>query len=143
MINRMHHTGFVVADMEKAVEFYRDVVGLKVEKQYERTGAPIDQVVGYEGTHISIALLTAGGGHILELIQYLNPLPAPRPTSERSVIGASHVCFQVDDIEKAFQRLKKGGATIMNPPAEITPGRVACYLRDPDGNWVELLQADE
>ena len=28
----------------------------------------------------------------------------------------------------------------MNPPAAISEGRVACYLQDPDGNWLELLQ---
>ena len=28
----------------------------------------------------------------------------------------------------------------MNPPAELAPGRVACYIQDPDGNWLELLQ---
>ena len=38
MIKDMHHTGFVVSDLERAVEFYRDVIGMEVTTRYERTG---------------------------------------------------------------------------------------------------------
>ena len=34
------------------------------------------------------------------------------------------------------------GAKKLNPPKELAPGRTACYLQDPDGNWLELLQLD-
>ena len=73
MINRLHHTGFVVSDRDKSVAFYRDVVGLELIAEYERVGPGIDAVIGYEDTHLIIANLDLGGGHILELIQYLNP----------------------------------------------------------------------
>ena len=143
MIKKMHHTGFVVTNLEKAVQFYQDVVGLEVLSRYERIGPGINQVIGYDDVHLQIALVRAGGEHALELIQYLSPSPAERPTAERNVQGATHLAFQVDDIEKTFQRLVENGARKMNPPAELAPGRVACYLQDPDGNWIELLQLQE
>ena len=31
----------------------------------------------------------------------------------------------------------------MNDPANVAPGRTACYLQDPEGNWVELIQLEE
>ena len=49
----------------------------------------------------------------------------------------------MDDIEAVYRRLSENGARIINPPAVIAPGRVACYLADPDGNWVELMELSE
>lgn len=143
MITGMNHTGFVVRDLERAVAFYRDVIGLKVVATRERQGKPISQVVGYDNAHLKIAILSAGDGHLLELIQYVNPPGAARPSSERSVIGASHLAFTVDNIEETFRNITERGGIKLNPPAEVAPGRKGCYLQDPEGNWIELLEVRE
>ena len=143
MIKGMHHTGFVVSDLDAAVQFYQDTIGLKIRKRYERTGTPIGQVVGYEHAHLKIALMGAGADHTLELIQYMSPPPDERPTEERAVLGGNHLAFLVDDIEATHQTLVRGGATALNPPAEVAPGRKACYMQDPDRNWIELLEVNE
>ena len=140
MIKRFHHTGFVVQDVDKAIAFYRDIVGLEVANRYQRTGHAIGQVVGYDDAHLEIAILESKGEHILELIQYVNPPPGARPTQERSVLGGTHLCMLVDDIDETFRKLTENGAVAMNPPASVAPGRTACYMQDPDGNWIELLE---
>ena len=142
MIKALNHTGFVVSDRDAAVAFYRDIVGLRVISEYERQGPGVDQVVGYDGTELKSAVLDIGNGHILELIQYIKPEPHPRPSSERNVMGAAHLALEVDDIHETFDQLVNGGAQALNPPAELAPGRIGCYLQDPDGNWLELLQLD-
>jgi len=38
MITRMNHTGFIVADLDKSVEFYLNVMGLKMVREVERNG---------------------------------------------------------------------------------------------------------
>ncbi|MCH2320434.1 MAG: VOC family protein [SAR202 cluster bacterium] len=140
MVQKLHHTGFVVKNVEESTAFYRDVVGLSLIRAYERMGTGIDQVVGYENAHLSAAILDIGGGHILELIQYVNPRSEDRPTEERNVLGATHLALLVDDIHAMYARLAEKGGQVMNPPAELEPGRIACYLQDPDGNWIELLE---
>ena len=139
----MHHTGFVVEDVDRSVEFYSEVVGLQVMGRGEREDGPISQIVGYEHSHIKTATLGIDreGGHILELIEYVSPVSAERPTQERAVLGASHLAFNVTDIEGTFQRLLDNGAIKLNAPVEVGPGRSACYLQDPDGNWIELIGA--
>ena len=127
-------------NVEESTAFYRDVVGLSLIRAYERMGTGIDQVVGYENAHLSAAILDIGGGHILELIQYVNPRSEDRPTEERNALGATHVALLVDDIHAMYARLAEKGGQVMNPPAELEPGRIACYLQDPDGNWIELLE---
>ena len=140
MVQKLHHTGFVVKNVEESIAFYRDVVGLSLIRAYERMGTGIDQVVGYENAHLSAAILDIGGGHVLELIQYVNPRSEDRPTEERNVLGATHLALLVDDIHAMYARLAEKGGQVMNPPAELEPGRIACYLQDPDGNWIELLE---
>ena len=115
MIKALNHTGFVVRDRDAAVAFYRDVVGLSVISEYGRRGPGVDQVVGYQGTELRSAVLDLGGGHILELIQYISPAPAERPSEERNVLGAAHLAFEVEDIEETFRRLERGGARVMKP----------------------------
>ena len=143
MIIRMNHTGFVVRDLSKAISFYTDVIGLRLVDERQRIGRPISNVVGYENTHLKIADLDMGGGHILELIEYLNPIAEARPTDQRSVLGGSHLAFEVDNIETTFRQLINNGAKKLNLPVQVAPGKKACYLQDPDGNWIELLELTE
>lgn len=139
MITGLNHCGLVVKDLEKSVAFYRDVVGLTLADRRERTGGPISQILGYENTHILIADMKFGQ-HTLELIQYVNPAGQQRPTEERNVFGASHIAFEVDNIQETYQHLVSNGGQKLNPPVEIVPGKKGCYLQDPDGNWIELLE---
>ncbi len=145
MITDMNHTGFVVNDLERSVAFYTNTVGLNLVRRAEGDGGEISRLLGYEDTRIKVAVLGIDddGGHVLELIEYVNPASASRPTSERAVLGASHIAFNVTDMDATFDRLIAAGATKLARPVEMAPGRVACYLQDPDGNWVELLEIDE
>jgi catechol 2,3-dioxygenase-like lactoylglutathione lyase family enzyme len=88
-------------------------------------------------------LLSSGADHLLELIQYVAPTPAERPTAERRVLGAGHVALVVNDIQEACARVVAHGGALLNPPAQLAPGRVVCYLQDADGNWLELIQFGE
>ena len=89
MIKDFYHTGFVVKDLEKSTEFYRDVVGLQVVRTAEREGHGISQLVGYENAHLKVVLLNAGNGHELELIQYISPTGADRLSEERATPNSS------------------------------------------------------
>ncbi|MDA0770462.1 MAG: hypothetical protein BZY79_04215 [SAR202 cluster bacterium Casp-Chloro-G4] len=140
MITGMHHTGFVVSDLERSIEFYRDVVGLTLKDTREREGGPISHILGYENTSLKIAELNYGDGYMLELIEYVSPGGSPRTTSERNALGASHIGFTVDDIFATYEHLVAHGGQKLNPPIEIVPGKKGCYLQDPDGNWVELVE---
>ena len=65
VIRGINHAGFVVRDLEVAVKFYEEIVGLRVQDRLERTGALISQVVGYDDAHLKIAKMAAEGGGAL------------------------------------------------------------------------------
>ena len=140
MITRINHTGLVVREMDRSVAFYRDALGMEVVDTRERNGGAIEHLVGYSPCHLKAVDLAVGDGSVLELLQYVAPPPAERPTEERSALGASHVAFDVVDINGTYEKLLRNGARKLNPPIQVAPGKWVCYLQDPDGNWIELIE---
>ncbi len=56
------------------------------------------------------------------------------------MIGAAHLGFMVDDAEKSFKKCMELGGQKLNPVVKVLDGLKACYLQDPDGNWIELVE---
>ena len=142
----MNHTGFVVSDMERSLAFYRDLLGLQEERNQILEGEFISQLVGYPNARLHIVYLGAGDvRHSVELIQYLNPPGERIEPSERNNVGATHLGIIVDDLDSFYEELSSKGVRFVNPPA-VRPNatyplaRKGCYLQDPDGNWLELLE---
>ena len=142
----MNHTGFVVSDMERSLEFYQDLLGLKEERNQILEGDFISELVGYPDARLHIVYLGTGDlRHSVELIQYLNPPGTPATMPERYQVGASHLGVIVDDLDAFHAELSNRGVSFVSPPA-IRPGAVypmaskGCYMQDPDGNWLELLE---
>ena len=142
----MNHTGFVVSDMERSLAFYRDLLGLEEERNQILEGEFISQLVGYPDARLHIIYLGMGDmKHSVELIQYLNPHSESVIISDRKDVGATHLGIIVDDVDSFYEELSGKGFRFVNPPAVRTNAtyplaRKGCYLQDPDGNWLELLE---
>lgn len=138
------HVGLQVADLERSVAYYRDVIGLEVVERLVRDDAYLKVVTGYPEVTLDIALLREpASGVLLELLQYLGTHGSPVDAATANP-GTAHVCFQVDDVEAIHARAIAAGHRSVNPPVEPTAGRWtggrSVYLIDPDGIRVELVQ---
>lgn len=140
MVTGHWHTGFVVEDMDRAVRFYTDGLGLSMVRSYQTDSAPAAQVLGYDKADVKVAVLEMKDGASLELLQYVEPHTLARQISERHVIASAHVAFLVDDVAAVLERVVEFGGTRRNDPAETEPGTVLTYAQDPDGNWLEFAQ---
>jgi catechol 2,3-dioxygenase-like lactoylglutathione lyase family enzyme len=142
MITGFNHTSFTVADMDKSVKFWTEMLGFKAGSVSPRDGRWQEEVTGISGASLMVAHLY-GHGHHIEFIQYLAgavPGTAPQP----ALRGAAHVCLETDDIERTWDALLKAGATAQGRIAAVSSGAVggakAGYIRDPNGILIELLQ---
>ena len=140
MITGMDHAGVVVLDLERAIQFYTDALGLKLRGTFEAEGAATSEVVGYEAARLKGAQLETPDGQVVELLEYIIPPAAQRPSEERSLQGASHLGFTVDDIQRAYETLISRGGRKLNPPVQASLEVKVCYLQDPEGNWIELVE---
>jgi catechol 2,3-dioxygenase-like lactoylglutathione lyase family enzyme len=141
----LHHAGYTVSDLDRSVAFYRDVLGCEVIATQEKQGGYLAAIVGYPDAHVRMAhLRVPGGGHVIELFQYLAPDGA-RADVEPHNVGASHLCFLVDDLQAVYEELVAQGVnSFVSPPVEvdtgINTGGFGVYLKDPDGITVEIFQ---
>ena len=124
--------------------FYREVLGLAVQRELELEGEYISQLLGFPNAHLRIVFLgTEGEQHDLELLQYVNP-PDGDGHGPKNRLGTAHLCFNVDDLEGMHRELSGRGVRFVNAPAvRDFPGRgtiKTCYAQDPEGNWLEFME---
>ena len=115
------HTMVRVADLEKSLHFYRDLLGLRELRRIEN-----------EGGRFTLVFLAAPGDDAAQVELTYNWDP------EDYGIGRAfgHLAYEVEDIYAACEKLQAGGVTINRPPRD---GRMA-FVRSPDNISVELLQ---
>jgi catechol 2,3-dioxygenase-like lactoylglutathione lyase family enzyme len=144
-VSGLHHTCYTVSSLDRSLAFYRDALGCEVLATQEKEGGYLAAIVGYPDAHVRMAhLRVPGSDHVIELFQYLAPQGDHADVEPRNV-GASHLCFLVDDLPAFYEQLRERGVTsFVSPPVEvdtgINTGGYALYVRDPDGIMVELFQ---
>lgn len=137
----MNHTGVVVTDIEKALQFYCDGIALELRFQVEAGGAELSQLLGYDNVQVKAAFVGGIDGHSVEIIEYLSPKTEVRDSGEqhkRNATGAAHISFNVTDMDAIIERIVPMGAVLNNPPVALMDGFRSVYLQDPWGNWIEL-----
>ena len=98
----IHHIAIVVRDLDTALAFYQDALGLEMAERRE---------VPEEG--VEIAFLPAGEGEI-ELLRPLDEESGVARFLEKRGEGLHHVCLAVEDVETAVERLREGGAQLLS-----------------------------
>ena len=146
MMWAIDHVGLTVADLDRAVEFWCGRLGLRLVNRVTETGPDIAALIGEDSVELEIADLDAGDGRIIELIRYIRP--AGRPIRARSSDpGSSHIALRVDDLDAALERIQGSQArqisrhpVLLHDPGGAWDGVACCYIADPDGNILELVQ---
>ncbi len=143
MITGFNHSGFVVKNLEKMISFYRDDLGLKIEREVDSRAPESGDHTGIPGAHRTLIFVGKGGEHTLELVYFINP-KSPSGHLERHQLGASHICFNVEKIEDLYKDLLSKGVNFVTPPimsiTEDGREKGICYCQDPEGNWIEFIQ---
>ena len=144
MISLLHHASFTVEDLDRSVAFYRDFLGMKLEGIWEREAAYAQDVTGIPGARLRLAYFTLKNASF-ELVEYLEGTGTKIDTSPNN-IGSAHVCFITGDFDGIVGRLGEWGGKlagkICSVPAGANRGKRVAYVKDPDGNTLEILEAE-
>lgn len=143
MILGFAHPAIVVSDLERAVDFYCEAFGFRrfsSEHESWRDNPAVDAAIGSQGSAVAGCML-AGHNCYLELFEFAAPeQTGPDPGSLGAhEPGIRHISFFVDDVVSEYQRLLDLGAQALGVP-QTQAGIMAVYIRDPDGNIVELTE---
>ena len=131
MIKRINHIALVVDDIEAALGFWREALGLELTE--------VEQVPEQQAT---VAFLPVGESHV-ELVQ---------PTTETSGLtrflakrgpGLHHLCVEVDDLEQTLARLKAKGVRLIDEvPRSGSGGKKLAFIH-PESTQGVLLELYE
>ena len=141
MLRGIHHVGLTVSDIERSIDFYRRALCCEVTQTGVAEGEEVGRTQGLGDVRIRYAYLTAGGGSLLELLQYDRPAGTQTIAYGRADTGAGHVCFVVDDIDATHERLLGEKVTVLAGPLDfVSSGIRALYFLDPDGILLQIYQ---
>ena len=130
-INRINHVALVVDDIEAALEFWRDVLGLELAHVED---APDQGTV--------VAFLSTGDQEV-ELLKPTTENSGVARFLERRGPGLHHICLEVSDIQECLDRLKARGVRLINPePVVGTGGKLIAFIHPESthGVLVELYE---
>ncbi len=116
----------VVSDADRARDFYREVLGAELYREYGGTSV----VLRFLGSWL---LLVTGGGPTPDKPDVTFAPPAdPRTVSHEMTI-------RVPNCRAAYETLRSRGAEFLTPPVEYD-WEVRCFFRDPDGHLLEISE---
>ena len=129
-LGAIHHVAVVVRDMDAAVRFYHDTLGLALA-----TVLPIPS----DG--VRIAFLPVGSSRI-ELVEPTDPSTGVARFLESRGEGFHHVCFEVPDVAEALAKMEAAGVELIDhAPRRGAEGPVAfLHPRSSHGVLVELIE---
>lgn len=127
-----------VTDMDRALAFYRDVLGMEVIFESLISGEPFDAVLhatrNQEGRVVGGLL----GGLMIELLS-LGTKPAEDKPARRGITGIHNLSLSVTDLDDTHRRVVDAGCTPDQEPFEIGGVRMF-FVKDPDGTPVEFIE---
>jgi catechol 2,3-dioxygenase-like lactoylglutathione lyase family enzyme len=135
----LSHAGLTVSDFERAVAWYHERFGflLVSEDRLEaETTAALFPLYGVEGARARMGFLRAPGGSVLEIFEF-EPKRKASPAVWNAP-GFTHVALNVSGLASWIERLEGEGVEFVTR-AQRTGNVDWAFLRDPDGNLVELI----
>jgi catechol 2,3-dioxygenase-like lactoylglutathione lyase family enzyme len=130
-----NHVGHCVRDMDRSIRFYTDVLGFALERTLQVADTPTDRLLRLEAPLGMSAVYLRRDGLILELMTFEregNPPVRERVFNEP---GLTHLSFSVDDVGASAARAAELGGEVLKD----TEIGAAVFVRDPDGQLIELL----
>ncbi len=130
-IGKVHHVAIIVRDLDTALGFWRDTLGL-----------PVELVLPIEFDRVTIAFLPVGEVKV-ELVMPTDDTTGVARFLEKKGEGFHHVCFEVANISEALMRFELDGIELIDTVARKGAEGPVAFLhpRSCQGVLVELIEA--
>lgn len=130
MAVEIDHLGIAVRDLDQALRFYIDALGME---------PGIRETIDVE--RVNVAILPAGSGANASRIELLEATDSGSPIAkflEKQGPGLHHVALRVDDLAAAVERMKSAGARLLNEPRQGAGGHLYVFVHPSSAGGVLL-----
>ena len=128
---KINHIAIVVENVETALGFWQNALGL-----------PVQHVEHNEGEAVDIAFLPIGEGEIELIAPFTEDSGVAKYLARRGA-GLHHLCIDVDDLEAAIEGLEAGGAELINEQPKTRPDGTRYVFVHPKSTGGVLLELYE
>jgi len=128
---KVNHIAVVVEDVETALAFWRDALGL-----------PLHHVEHNEGEAVNIAFLPVGESEIELIAPFTEDSGVAKYLAKKGA-GLHHLCIEVDDIDSALAQIAAHGGELINPEPRIRPDGTRYAFIHPKSTGGVLLELYE
>ncbi len=136
MRTAFNHLGQCVVDLERARAFYVEALGFEVEREIQPPDDSSAKLLGLSPPIGMTACYLTRDGLVLELLHFAaEGAVAPYRPRTMNEPGLTHISVSVDDIPATCELVRAHGGTVLDD----TDIDVAIFVRDPDGQLIELL----
>jgi len=132
------HLVIGVTDMDRALAFYRDALGMEVVFESLISGEPFDAVLHAKRKQEGRVVGGLLGGLMVELLS-LGSVPSAGKPARRGITGIDNVSLSVPDLDDTHRRITAAGYVPDQAPFEIGGVRMF-FVKDPDGTPVEFIE---
>lgn len=141
------HTAITVSDTARSLDFYRDVLGMKLAGESENYGTEQEHLNNVFASRVRISGLKAPSGFGIEFLDYLTPRdgrPMP-PDTRANDLWHWQTAIRVARADAAADKLKSARARFVSPGVTTIPDRAlgiakGFIVRDPDGHGLQLIE---
>jgi glyoxylase I family protein len=123
--------GISTTDGERLLAFYRDVIG------FEHEGDIAMEALGIKVMH----RLWFGKSLLKIVVPVDDPQSVAAPGGFRTATGLRYFTITVKNLAEVLADVEASGNTVLWQPREVRPGVTVGLVEDPDGNWLEFIQA--
>ena len=134
MISKIDHIGVAVNSIDEQLPYYRDTLGLKIEKV---------ETVASEG--VKVCFIKVGDTHI-ELLEPISDESPVKKFIEKNGQGVHHIAYATDDVAKVVLDMKGKDVRLLNEqPKQGAGGKLICFAHPKStfGVLTEICQATE
>jgi|SRR5690606_26928602 len=125
-LNKVHHIAIICSDYARSLSFYRDILGLKLQREIYRA-----ERNSYK------ADLALNNQYIVELFSFSSP---PERPSYPEAAGLRHLAFEVLDMDGTIRALEEHEIAYEPIRIDETTGKKFIFIADPDGLPIEFYE---
>jgi glyoxylase I family protein len=148
-IKKFRHIAIIVQSMEAMLPFYRDILGFRIKKDFNISNPEFQKGIGLPDASARCVHLALPESTVeLELFEFDPPNNRNDDYHVINDSGFRHIALVVQNLDEAVAELKQKGVVFYSTPVRFEApkeikGFCFVYLKDPDGNFIELNELPE
>ncbi len=142
MLLGIRHTGLIVKDIQKSLDFYESLIGFNVIQDFWDDSDYINEITRTIGANVHMVKLAAPDGSVIELLSYEGDLePTERINLPIYNVGEAHIALKISSCQDMYNKLIQNNVEVLSEPI-ISSEKIAkvFFCLDPDRYRVEFVE---